>query len=113
MIYQEIIPIAKRQAELHLADTDISLICETLVRLAYHEPDWQWVQEQCLRFCKHDNIEVKRLAIICLGHLARIHGTLNMDLINPILTELLKDKDVSGTVENTLDDIKIFINPEE
>lgn len=111
MIYQEFIPIPREQAELILSDTEtnIGLICETLVRVAFFETDFDWVQGQCLHFCKHKNPDIRGLAVTCIGHLARIHGTLNMDLVQPVLDGLLNDAEIAGNVQDTLDDIEMFI----
>jgi hypothetical protein len=109
MNYQEITPINRSQAELHLKEGDIQHICETLVRLAYHESDIFWVQSLCLKFCSHSKMELRKVAITCLGHLARIHKKLELGLVNPILMSLLEDSELSGIVQDTLDDIEIFV----
>jgi hypothetical protein len=41
--------------------------------------------------------------------LARIHGTLDLDRVEPKLRELRKDPDVGGRAEDALDDIQKFM----
>ena len=114
MIYQDIMPIARKQAELILSEqrSDSKLICDTLLRVTYYEPDIIWVQEQCVELCQHNSVDVRRTAVICLGHLARLYEKLNMELVKPVLHSLLKDNEISGCVQDTLDDINMYIKPD-
>jgi hypothetical protein len=48
------------------------------------------------------------MAAICLGHLARIHGTLDLDVVEPALERVLRDPNTTGDVQDALDDIRVF-----
>lgn len=48
--------------------------------------------------------EVRRLAITCLGHVARIHGAIDDESVEKLKT-LQTDPELSGTVEDALGDI--------
>ncbi len=106
--YQEPKPISREQAERTLSSGSPSEISDVLVRLAYHEPDWRWVQNQCVRFLGYPNADVRGLAATCLGHLARIHGTVDKQLVVPALERLLMDPEIAGRAEDALADIKMF-----
>ena len=54
-------------------------------------------------------MDVSGLAIICLGHLARIHRRLDLDRVSPLLKELRRDKEIGDRVGCALDDIQIFM----
>jgi len=109
MRYEDVLPISRKEAETALFSNDDMAICDTLIRITYHDSDWKWAQAQCLNFGKHPMPEVRRSAATCLGHLARIHGVLDIDVVCSLLNELLKDSDVSGYAQNALDDIDIYL----
>jgi len=109
MEYQEITPIDRHDAEIVFDGDDLDQTRVTLVRVAFHEPDYQWAQDCCLRFCNHQDAEVRGVAAICLGHIARIHRKLDMSKVMPILQRLLKEPLIAGQVEDALDDIKQYI----
>lgn len=85
----------------------IKKICDALIRVTYTETDWHWVQGQCLHFLSHQDEEVCRLAVICLGHIARMHHKIDPHVIL-ILQDMLDNKKISGSVSDALDDIKMF-----
>jgi hypothetical protein len=58
---------------------------------------------------------VKGLAITCIGHVVRMHLTINKEKVFPVLKEMLEDKELFGRVEDALDDMEVFlkINPKD
>jgi hypothetical protein len=109
MKYVEPSPASRDALAVALAGGDGRTIAETLVGLTNSDEDWRWVQDTCLKLLHHDDIGVRAIAITCLGHLARIHGELDIDKVQPILTELLSDPELGGRAEDALDDIKRFV----
>ena len=112
MQYWEPEPLSREEEEAGLHSDDPSVICETLVSCAYYDDDWRWVQERCLEFMHHWNRQVRYVAIICLGHLVRIHGVLDLDRVQPALKEMVKgsepDPDILDAVLSARSDIRIF-----
>lgn len=84
-------------------------ICDALIRITYYDHDYKWVQSKCIRFLDSNDLNVKRLAIICLGHLARIHKQLDKEAVIPLLKKLQNDPNVGGAAEDALDDIESFL----
>jgi hypothetical protein len=111
MRYEEITAITRSEAEIILRQDLPEIIPVTLVRLAYYEPDWKWVQDTCITFSTHRNVWVRRVCATCFGHLARIHGKLEMENVSPVLNRLLLDPEVKGEAEDAIEDIKIFLRP--
>jgi hypothetical protein len=109
MKYQNIRPISKQAAENILYSGDEFGISECLISLAYYESDWRWVQEKCLEFTNHKFLEVRRSAILGFAHLARIHKKLDLEIILPRLQQLKENSLIAGTVEDVIEDIRIFI----
>ena len=109
MHYKEILPVSRQDAEAAFATENPDMICDALVRITYHDPDWRWVQEHCLAFTRHLHADIRGLAVTCLGHLARLHGILDTPRVLPVLESLRRDLDVAGRVEDALDDIHLFL----
>ena len=80
--YEKIEPISRTEAEAVIRGGKTEDIPLTLVRLAYHEPDWLWVQDLCIGPSDHPDKSVRRVCAICFSHLARIHGKLEREKVN-------------------------------
>jgi hypothetical protein len=86
-----------------------SAIIEALLSAAYYDPDWRWVQGVCLRFLDDTDVWVKTNAATCLGHIARIHKNLDLELVLPKLLPLKGDPTIGPRVEDALEDIRFFL----
>src|SRR3990167_8223863 len=103
MRFENVKPIDRQSAEKAFSSGENSKICDALLRATYHVPDWQWVQEKCIYFLSSKNNKIKSLAVICLGHLARIHRDIDVEIVLPLLNDLLDDPDFSGCAEDAID----------
>jgi hypothetical protein len=108
-LYVEPQPIERAAAEAAFKSPDAAVVCRALVGVAYHDPDWKWVQSRCLELLFHVNPDVRGLAATCLGHVARIHRRLDAAAVKAALAEARKDPLVAGYVDDALDDIKAYI----
>lgn len=70
---------------------DESAITNELLALTYHDPDWQWVQDQCLAMIMEepDSDQCQFIAAMCLGHLWTFHGELDRNQAVPAVAALL------------------------
>ncbi len=84
---------------------------EALLSLAYHDPDGHWVEELCLSLVDDLSPEVRGMAAMCFGHLARIHGRLDLDRVLPVLRRLAVDPLVAPRANDALDDIEVYLRP--
>ncbi|HEY7183141.1 MAG TPA: hypothetical protein VIC84_17045 [Blastocatellia bacterium] len=109
MQYDEIDSISRSEAMVALGSGNPRDICKALVRLAFHDPDWEWVQSLCIELAEHSTVEVQLTAILCLGHLARIHRALDLEKVAPLLIALRKNPLLSGRVDDAMNDIEIFL----
>lgn len=107
--YEEPVLMSHEDAERALQSTNPEETCAALLSIALHDPDWRWAQEQCLRCLQHASEQVRALAPTCLGHVARIHGHLDMERVLPVLTEFRRHPALAGRVEDALDDIVMFL----
>ncbi|MFG1606770.1 hypothetical protein [Actinoplanes sp. NPDC049265] len=79
-----------------------------LLALTFDEPDRAWMEAFLLDLVDnaHDP-QVRALAVICLGHLARIHRA-TTPLVIAKLQELKNDADLRSRAVNALDDIQSY-----
>lgn len=96
-------------AEQQLTSTDPLVVAETLVSLALHEADWRWVQARCADAASHASPHVLAVVPTCFGHLARIHGTIDWAIVEPVLDRLGTDPELAGRVEDARDDFEVFL----
>lgn len=111
--YREPAPIARSEAVAALSSGDLNKVREALVSIAFHDPDFEWAQAQCLDFCANPDPEVRGVAVVCLGHIARIHGRIDMEKVGPVLKKLASDSQLVGIVQDALDDIRQFAKGDE
>lgn len=109
MRYEEIVFMPRENVEESLASGDHQAIRSALLSAALHDPDWRWVEQQCLRFAGHHDGGVRGIAAMSLGHLARIHGVLNLDSVRPVLRKLSTDPDVREHAADALADLWVFL----
>jgi len=108
MRYEEIPPISREAAEAVFARDDPHEVVKALLGLALSDPDWRWVQQQCMRFIEHPNPDVRGVVPLCFMHLARLHGALDVDIVFPVLEALQNDTSpwVVGRANECLADVK-------
>lgn len=109
MRYEQPRPISREEAEAAIASGIPEEISAALLGAVYSEPDWRWIQAQCLRSRYHPDVWVRRNVATCLGHIARFHKQLDAEQVLPALAELLGDPEVSGFVDDALDEIEAAI----
>jgi HEAT repeat len=107
--YQEPQPVERADAIRIFSSGTSDEICDALIGVTFHDPDWRWVQDRCLTFLGDENSDVRAIAATCLGHIARIHRQLDRDVVVPALERLTADPKIGGTAEDALEDIRIFL----
>ncbi|HEY3448520.1 MAG TPA: hypothetical protein VGK67_19345 [Myxococcales bacterium] len=109
MKYAELPPIGRAEAANAFARGTDTEIGQALLRLSLHDPEWEWVEEQALRFADGHHGETACLsAVQALGHLARIHRRLHLEKVLPTLARLQAVPALSGRVADALEDIESF-----
>ena len=109
VVYEEPKKVNREEILKKFASGRSNDICDALVSMAVYEDGWKWCQDQCLYFLDHSDPNVRGVAATCLGHIARIHQSLERERVVNALLLHLNDKEISGIVADALDDIKMFI----
>jgi hypothetical protein len=110
--YHEIFPMEREDLERLLDSGNEKFIIDALLSAAFYDPDWKWIQTTCLRFLDHPEKSVRWNAATCLGHIARIHRQLDIEIVLPRLMALKADPSIAANVEDALDDIKWYLRPQ-
>lgn len=104
--YQPVEQRTREQVEAMLLSGNEKQVARALLSAAYYDPDWRWVQAQCLYFLTHNDVGVRRNAANCLGLLAVFHNKLDTAVVLPALEKAAEDPEVKAWAEDSLDDIK-------
>jgi hypothetical protein len=107
--YREVQKRDRPDIELLLRSPEKMDRLDALLSATYYDPEWRWVQSRCLEFLSHGDHEERGLAATCLGHLARIHKELDIELVLSRLSPLKNDPLVGSSVQDALDDIRFFL----
>jgi hypothetical protein len=104
--YQPVEQRNREQVEAMLLSADATQIVKALLSASYYDPDWRWVQTQCLYFLTHGHVEVRRNAANCLGLLAMFHNKLDTEVVVPALEKAADDPEVKAWAEDSLGEIR-------
>lgn len=110
MRYEQLTPIDRLEVEQTLASDQPEAINRVLVAVALYD-DWRYAEAQCLSLLRYPDLSVKMTAVLCLGHIARLHGRLHLDLVQPLLDALYATAEpaLRGRIEDARSDIDAYI----
>jgi hypothetical protein len=110
--YEEPRPLTRADVEQALSGGQTEEIERALVAVALHEQDVEWAAAVMIRAAGGTDSAVRGTAILCFGHLARIHGRIpSSDIVVELVRAGLTDPDdyVRGQAHNAADDIEMFV----
>jgi hypothetical protein len=104
--YTPVLQRSRSQMEEMLRSGLPEQIGEALWSAAYYDPDWRWVQTQCLLALRHNDVWVRRNAATCLGLVAVFHKKLDTHVAVSALKKAAEDPEVKPWAEDSLADIE-------
>jgi len=107
--YEPVQRLTRNKIAKALKSSDSETVASALYSAAYHDPDWRWVQDQCLNFLGSSDVGIRWAAATCLGDLAVFHKKLDLDKVLPRLLEASRDQAIRSTVQDSLDFIRHHI----
>ena len=110
--YEPVPELPRDVIERDLVGSDPEKVSAALYSATYHDPDWKWVQEQCLRLLKHADVGVRWDAATCLGDLAMFHKALDVSRVVPELVEAAKEERIRDAAETSISFINQAIKPQ-
>jgi hypothetical protein len=106
--FSNVASITREDANHAFSSGNAERICSALVSVTFHDPDLHWVQDLCLGFLENGDSRIRGLAATCLGHLARIHLSIDKERLLDVLRQHLSDAEIAGRIEDAIDDIQTF-----
>jgi hypothetical protein len=100
--YKPVSDLARDQIDRDLCSGDPERISEALYSATYHDPDWRWVQDQCLKYLDHEALKVRWTAATCLGDLAMFHKKLELNRVLPCLRAAALDQSIRDPAETSI-----------
>ncbi|MEW2427783.1 hypothetical protein AB0877_07210 [Micromonospora sp. NPDC047644] len=95
-----------------IADVESGVVAratEALLSLTNHESDRAWIEGVLLEVVNGPfDLQVRQLAVICLGHVARIHRATSEAVIRE-LKVLEEIPEFRSRAKNALEDIEVFV----
>jgi hypothetical protein len=110
LVYREVPEWGRELSLLELQSGEEARVAEALLAITYNDGDWRFVQELLIEYAANKSRDVRYTALLCFGHLARIHSTLDKDRVIPILKAALTDSDwyIAGVAGDALEDVTMF-----
>jgi hypothetical protein len=102
-------PIRRDVAARWLASEEPTLVVRAILRLALHGPDWKRAEEVAREHAMHPDVMVRRNAATSLGHIARVHGRMDVDASLRMLHAMREDPEVTDWADAALDDFEMFL----
>jgi len=102
-------PIRRDVAVRWLASEEPTLVMYALLRLSLHGPDFAFAERMALKHATHPDEWVRRNAAAALSHVARLHGSIDLDAVMTTLVKMLDDPEASGWADDSLDELEIYM----
>lgn len=107
--YEPMNPISRAEAEAMLGSGDARQILRALLRLSMHGPDFAFAERQALEHSSHPDLRVRRNAATALAHVARVHGSIDLDAVIGTLVTMLDDPDAYEWADDALADVEHYM----
>ena len=108
--YHELGPISKIEVQESIKG-DVQAASEALIRAALSIADRDWVESVLVDSISDKRLEVRRAAILAIGHLARIHRKITLEKVVPLLQSCSNEQSIAGAAEDALNDVMMFTGP--
>jgi hypothetical protein len=106
--YEELPPISRVDFEAAFDTRSSEQQATAILRLALHDGDPLYIEHACIKVLDEDDVVARRAAIIAAGHLARLHGHVDLETQTRIRS-LEADPELAGAVADALEDIAMFV----
>lgn len=108
MKYEPIPEMTRAEIEESLRSSDERRQTMALLSAAWFQPDHQWVETCCIKWLCSESMQLRYVALVCLGHLARIHRRLRISEISPLLELVEQDERLAGEVDYLRIELSMF-----
>ena len=107
LVYEEVSDLDRSQTYKDLlygnADEQVRAV------LSISQQDWHFAQDVCFKYARCPDPNVRRISITGLGHIARIHGAIDMGSVWELAGDLRHTGRDHAGIEEMFSDIMIFV----
>lgn len=110
-VYRDLPILSDQEIESALASGKPEAISIALLSSGFYTQDAEKAVHQCMKYLDAANPELRRVAVVSLGHIGRRHAsTYSIDVAFDAVLRMLKDEcpEVADAAENALSDIQIW-----
>ncbi|CAN7699631.1 hypothetical protein [Mesorhizobium sp. LjNodule214] len=87
---------------------DVHEQVRAILSISQHD-DWCFAQDVCLKYARDPNPDVRNISIVGLGHIARIHGAIEIGSVLELVGALRRAGRDRGSIEGMFSDIMVFV----
>lgn len=87
----------------------IELKCDAIVRAVHSIADYDWLVSEFSKLINDSDSDIRGVTVTCIGHIARLYEQSDKQQLLQIVEPLLSDSEISGRVEDAIDDINTFL----
>lgn len=80
-----------------------------LLRLSLNGPDFAFAEKKALENASHPDVWVRRNAATALLHVARLHGSIDLETVMKTLLGMGEDPEVFDWSDSAIDEIEIYM----
>ncbi len=106
--YEEITKVSFEELQRALKESDGKVVSKMLINYIHNESERLLSESACIDVFNSNDVDVKATALLCLGHIARLHGELSEDVALKLLKEAKNFKELSGRLEDVISDIAVY-----
>jgi hypothetical protein len=107
--YEAVQPATRSELISQLENGDPQKVARALYSASKYDPDWKWVQDQCLKCLNSPEVSVRWAAATCLGDLAFLQRPLEIQIVLPALENATKDPKIADPAKFSLNMVKQFL----
>lgn len=107
--YESVRPATRSELTSQFQTGDPEAVANALHSAARYDPDWKWVQEQCLKYLQSPSTTVRWAAATCLGDLALFRRPLDVPVVVAALEKAADDPEIAGPARDSLSMVREFL----
>ena len=110
-IYDPIRRMSKQEINAAIRENDSKKLSIAVISAALYSGDGVWAEKLAYKLIDHPDHLVRGNAMLSLGHIARVHGTLDRDRAIDVLRVAMNDRDeyVRTHASDARDDVEHWI----
>ena len=108
LVYEAVRDLDGSKTYKDLLSDDVEEQIKAILTISWHD-DWRFAQDVCFKYARHTDPSVRHIAIVGLGHIARIHGAIEIGSVLALLAELSRSGRDNGSIGDMLDDIMVYV----